>query len=90
MASRRISLFRRSRGLLLHTLVARSREEGGEGGEGQDVIACLIQVGGGVGDFASRAVTTRLCWARTEAVPGCSKMVRARVDTYGWQASARG
>ena len=30
------------------------------------------------GDFASRAVTTWLCWARTEAVPGCSKMVRAR------------
>src|SRR5215472_3053267 len=34
------------------------------------------------GNLASRVVTTWACWARTEAAPGCSKMVRTRGDTH--------
>ena len=35
------------------------------------------------GNFASSAVTTWACWARTEAASGCSKIVRTRVLTHG-------
>ena len=56
----------------------------GERGEGQDVLAGVIEMGAAAGNLASSAATTWACWARTEAGSGCSKMVRTRAGTHGW------
>ncbi len=45
--------------------------------------AGLVQVRGGLGNFASRAVTTWACWERTLPASGCSKMVRTSAGTRG-------
>ena len=57
----------------------------GEGGERQDVVAGLVQMGGGgLGVGLERGDDLGALGAWTEAGSGCSNMVRTRVETHGW------
>ncbi len=78
---RRISLFSRSCGLLLQICRQTSR---GKAVNARMSSRASSRWAAAVGSLASSAATTWACWARTEAGPGCSKMVRTRVETHGW------
>ena len=67
-------------GLLLHTWRQTSR---GNAVKARMSSRASSRCSAAAGNFASRAVTTWACWARTEAASGCSKMVLTSVDTQG-------